>query len=35
MAGFSKRTFIELMGKYGFSVFSDSIEDLRSDIKNA
>jgi predicted HTH domain antitoxin len=35
LAGFSKRVFIELMGKYGFSVFNDSIEDLKSDIKNA
>ena len=35
LAGFSKRAFIELMGKYGFSVFSDSLEDLKSDIKNA
>lgn len=35
LAGFSKRAFIELMGKYGFSVFSDSVEDLKSDITNA
>ncbi len=35
MAGVSKRTFIELMGKYGVSVFSTSVDDLRSDINNA
>jgi len=35
LAGFSKRAFIEIMGKYGFSVFTDSIDDLISDIKNA
>ncbi len=35
LAGFSKRAFIEIMGKYGFSVFTDSVDDLISDIKNA
>jgi hypothetical protein len=35
MAGVSKRTFIELLGKYGVSIFSDSVDDLHSDIKNA
>jgi predicted HTH domain antitoxin len=35
MAGLSKRTFIELLGKYGVSVFSSSISDLDSDIANA
>jgi len=35
MAGVSKRTFIELMGKYGVSVFSSSVDDLLSDINNA
>jgi predicted HTH domain antitoxin len=35
MAGVSKRTFIELLGKYGVSVFSNSISDLHSDISNA
>jgi len=35
LAGLSKRTFIELLGKYGVSVFSNSIEDLESDIANA
>ncbi|MDP1726241.1 MAG: UPF0175 family protein [Bacteroidota bacterium] len=35
LAGLSKRTFIELLGKYGVSVFSTSVEDLESDIANA
>lgn len=35
LAGFSKRAFIEIMGKYGFSLFSQSEEDLLSDIENA
>jgi len=35
IAGLSKRTFIELLGKYGVSVFSDSLSDLESDIANA
>jgi len=35
LAGLSKRTFIEIMGMYGFSIFSQSEEDLLSDIKNA
>ncbi len=35
VAGLSKRTFIELLGRYGVSVFSSSISDLHSDIANA
>lgn len=35
MVGLSKKAFIELLGKYGVSVFSKSISDLHSDIKNA
>ena len=35
MVGLSKRSFIELMGKYGVSVFSTSVDDLLNDIKNA
>ncbi len=35
LAGLSKRTFIEMLGKYGVSVFSTSINDLESDIDNA
>ena len=35
LAGLSKRTFIELLGKHGVSVFNTSIDDLESDIANA
>lgn len=35
LAGLSKRAFIELLGKYGVSVFSNSVTDLHSDIANA
>lgn len=35
IAGLSKRTFLELLGKYGVSIFSTSLEDLSSDIANA
>ncbi len=35
IAGLSKRTFIELLGRYGVSVFSTSLSDLKSDIANA
>lgn len=35
IAGLTKRTFIELLGKYGVSVFSASLSDLESDIANA
>ena len=35
MVGVSRLTFIELLGKYGVSVFSSSLSDLESDISNA
>jgi predicted HTH domain antitoxin len=35
IVGISKRSFIEIMGRFGFSLFSDSIEDLHNDIANA
>jgi predicted HTH domain antitoxin len=35
MVGLTKRTFIELLGKYGVSIFSSSVSDLHSDIENA
>lgn len=35
LAGLSKRTFIELLGRYGVSVVSTSLSDLESDIANA
>jgi predicted HTH domain antitoxin len=35
VAGLSKRAFIEIMGHYGVSAFSTSIEDLENDMANA
>jgi predicted HTH domain antitoxin len=35
VAGLSKRTFAELLGKYGVSLFSQTVEELESDIANA
>jgi predicted HTH domain antitoxin len=35
MTGLSKRAFIEILGKYGVSVFSSSVDDLYLDIANA
>lgn len=35
IAGLSKRAFVEIMGKYGYSLFSKSVDDLLADIKNA
>ncbi len=35
IVGLSKRAFIEMLGKYGVSVFSNSIYDLHLDIANA
>jgi predicted HTH domain antitoxin len=35
LAGIPKRAFIELLGKYGVSLFSDSKDVLESDISNA
>ena len=35
IANLSKRAFIELMGKYGVSVFSSKVEELLEDIANA
>ena len=35
MIGLSKRAFIEIMGKYGVSVFSMSVEDLKNDFVHA
>jgi predicted HTH domain antitoxin len=34
-AGLSKRTFAELLGKYGVSLFSQNAGELESDIQNA
>ena len=35
MVGVSRQTFVELLGKYGVSYFSESFEDLESDVRNA
>ena len=35
ITGITRREFIENMGKYGASVFQQTIEELESDIKNA
>lgn len=35
LVGISKRAFIETMGSYGFSLFSESVEDFRNDFLNA
>lgn len=35
IVGLSKRAFIEMLGKYGVSVFSTSVSDLHSDMSNA
>lgn len=35
IAGLTKRTFIEILGRYGVSVFSNSLNDLHTDIANA
>lgn len=35
IVGLSKRAFIEMLGKYGVSIFSTSVSDLHSDIANA
>ena len=35
VAGLSKRAFIEILGQYGVSLFSMSVDELRLDIANA
>jgi predicted HTH domain antitoxin len=35
MAGYSKRTFMELLGDYGVSVFNYPPEELEKDVQNA
>lgn len=35
MIGLSKRAFLEILGKHGVSIFSNSIDDLNKDIENA
>ena len=35
LTGLFKRAFIEVLGLYGYSIFSKSEDDLLSDIENA
>ena len=35
LAGVSKRTFAELLGNYGVSLFNYDAEELQEDLKNA
>lgn len=35
MVGYSKQTFMELLGDYGVSIFNYSADELKKDIKNA
>lgn len=35
VAGVSKRTFMELLGNYGVSVFNYPAEEIRQDFENA
>lgn len=35
LAGYSKRTFMELLGNYGISVFNYPAEELAKDVENA
>lgn len=34
IVGISKRTFLESLGKFGFSVFGYTAEELQQDLKN-
>lgn len=35
LAGYSKKTFMELLGNYKISVFNQPVEELENDISNA
>ncbi|MCO6483952.1 MAG: UPF0175 family protein [Flavobacteriales bacterium] len=35
LAGLSKRTFAELLGKYNVSIFNQDVDDLSRDVANA
>jgi predicted HTH domain antitoxin len=35
LAGYSKRTFMELLADYGVTIFNYSPEELEQDVKNA
>ena len=35
LAGYTKKTFIELLGKFNVSIFNQDVEELENDITNA
>ncbi len=35
LVGLTKRTFMELLGKYGVSVFNYPVSELSNDVRNA
>jgi predicted HTH domain antitoxin len=35
MAGFPKKTYMELLNRYNVSIFGQTVEDVLSDLKNA
>jgi predicted HTH domain antitoxin len=35
LAGFTKRTFVEILGKYGVSLFNYPVSELSRDVRNA
>lgn len=35
LAGVSKRTFMELLGNYGVSIFNYDVDEIQKDLKNA
>ena len=35
IVGISKRAFVEIMGRFGFSIFNYSVDDLEHDIRVA
>ena len=35
LVGLTKRTFAELLGKYGISLFNYPVSDLSNDVRNA
>ena len=35
LAGYTKATFIELLAKYGISLFNHPVDDLEQDVANA
>jgi predicted HTH domain antitoxin len=34
IVGISKRSFMEIMGRFGFSVFNYSVDDLKQELAN-